>query len=408
MAKDRGNDFGLLWGGQTASLFGSQVSDVSIRLLAATTLAATPFQLGVLSAAQTVGFLLIALPAGVLADRMRRRPILITCDLVRACLLALVPLLWWLDLLTLPQLLVVAFTAGLAQVVFDVTYQSYVPTLVSRAGLVTANGRLESSRSTAVAAGPALGGALTQLINAANAVACTVVGYLVSAFTLWRIRTVEERPEPRERKIRTEIAEGLRFVVGNRLLRATTAAAATFNFCYGIMQPIVILLLVSELGLPGTAVGVLLALAGVGGLLGALAAGRIATAIGRARTIWVVELACAPVFLLLPLTSAGWGLGFFAVGYLLLHFLLSIFNVSNLSFRQALCPDHLLGRMNASVRFLMWGALPLGSLAGGLLGAQFGARWTLAIAGVGFFAAAAVLLASPLRTMRDLPEAVTA
>jgi predicted MFS family arabinose efflux permease len=401
--------FGLLWAGQTASVVGGQISDVSVRLFAATVLAATPFQLGLLSAAQTVGFLLIALPAGVLADRVRRRPVLIACDLLRAGLLVLVPVLWWLDVLTFPQLLAVVFAAGLAQVVFDVTYQSYVPALVGRATLVTANGRLESSRSTAVAAGPALGGALSQLFGAANAVFLTSAGYLASAFLLSRIPVVEEKPaRPDARSLRAEIVEGLKFVLGNKLLRVTTMAATLFNFSYGITQPLIVVLLVQELALAESAVGVMLALAGVGGLIGALVAGKIADAIGRSRAIWVSELACVPAFLLLPLTFPGWGLLFFAVGFFLMHLILSVFNVSNLSFRQAICPDRLLGRMNASVRFLMWGALPLGAVTGGLLGTVLGARWALVVAGAGFLAAALVLLASPLRQLRDLPETVAA
>ncbi|QTR05947.1 MFS transporter [Saccharothrix algeriensis] len=405
----RGGGFGLLWAGQTASVVGGQIGDVSVRLFAATALAATPLQLGFLSAAQTIGFLLVALPAGVLADRVRRRPVLITCNLLRAGLLALVPLLWWLDLLTLPQLLAVVVAAGLAQVVFDVTYQSYVPALVGRAGLVAANGRLESTRSTAVAAGPALGGVLSQALGAVNAVFLTSIGYLASAFLLSRIRAVEERPaRPEARSLRGEIAEGLKFVLGNGLLRATTVAATIFNFSYGMTQPLVIVLLVRELALTEAAVGAMLALAGAGGLVGALVAGKVADRIGRSRAIWVSELACVPAFLLLPLSFPGRGLAFFAVGFFLMHLILSVFNVSNLSFRQAICPDRLLGRMNASVRFLMWGALPLGGVAGGALGTALGTRWALVVAGAGFLFAALVLLASPLRRLRDLPEAVAA
>lgn len=409
MENARGSGFGLLWAGQAVSVVGGQIGDVSVRLFAATALAATPFQLGLLSAAQTVGFLLVALPAGVLADRVRRRPVLIACDLLRAGLLALVPVLWWLDVLTFPQLLVVVVAAGLAQVVFDVTYQSYVPALVGRAALVTANGRLESTRSTAVAAGPALGGVLSQALGAVNAVFLTSIGYLASALLLSRIRAVEERPaRPEARSLRAEIAEGLKFVLGNRLLRATTVAATIFNFSYGITQPLVVVLLVRDLVLPESAVGMMLALAGAGGLVGALVAGKVADAVGRSRAIWVSELACVPAFLLLPLTFPGWGLAFFAAGFFLMHLILSVFNVSNLSFRQAICPDRLLGRMNASVRFLMWGALPLGGVAGGVLGTALGTRWALVVAGAGFLCAALVLLASPLRGLRDLPEGVAA
>lgn len=284
-----------------------------------------------------------------------------------------------------------------------------VPALVGRAALVTANGRLESTRSTAVAAGPALGGVLSQALGVVNVVFLTSVGYLASAFLLSRIPVVEEQPARSEaRSLRAEIAEGLKFVLGNRLLRATTIAATIFNFSYGITQPLIVVLLVQELALTESAVGVMLALAGAGGLVGALVAGKIAEVIGRSRAIWVSELACVPAFLLLPLTFPGWGLAFFAVGFFLMHLILSVFNVSNLSFRQAICPDRLLGRMNASVRFLMWGALPLGAVAGGVLGTALGARWALAVAGAGFLCAALVLLVSPLRQLRDLPKTVAA
>ncbi|SCF24449.1 Transmembrane secretion effector [Micromonospora matsumotoense] len=170
-----------------------------------------------------------------------------------------------------------------------------------------------------------------------------------------------------------------------------------------MMQPLVILLLVRQLGLPDWMVGILLALAGVGGILGALVAGPVAGALGRARVIWLAELVCVPSFLLLPAAGAGLQMVLFAAGYMLLHVALSVFNVANLSFRQAICPDRLLGRMNASVRFLMWGALPLGALVGGLAGEHLSARGGLVVAGLGVFLAVAVLLASPLRSMRDLP-----
>jgi predicted O-methyltransferase YrrM/predicted MFS family arabinose efflux permease len=385
-------------------LVGNQISLVAISLLAATNLAATSVQLGALAAAQTVGFLLIGLPAGVLADRLPRRQTMMVCNLARAGLLLSIPIGAWLGNLTIHQLIVVAVLIGLAQVIFDVCYQSYLPGLVSREHLLVANGRLESSRSAAVAGGPALGGVLSQLLGSARAVALDAVGYVVSAVLLWRIRDTEPVPSPAGRRpVYREVLEGMRFVAGNPVLRTTTGAAAIYNLCYGMMQPLVILLLVTHLRLPGTIVGVLLAAAGVGGLLGAFVAGRVARRVGSIRTILVAELGSAPCLLLLPLAGPGWGLTYFAAGYLALHLLLSIFNVANVSLRQASCPDHLLGRMNATVRFAAWGALPIGAVAGGFLGELVGPRFALTIAGLGLLVAAGWLFASPLRGMRDLP-----
>jgi predicted MFS family arabinose efflux permease len=398
--------FRLLWAGQSVSLLGTQISDLAIRLLAATTLAASSAQLGLLTAAQTAGFLLVGLPAGVVADRVDRRRLLIGADLARAALLVSIPVVGWLGHLTYGLVVAIAFAAGLVQVLFDVTYQSFVPALVGRPRLVAANGRLESSRSSALAGGPALGGLLVQLMGAANAVMLDAASYLVSVACLVRIRVTDIAAPPalqsaRRGSIRADIAEGLRFVIRDPILRATTIAATIFNLCYGIMQPVVVFLLVSRLRLSASTVGGLFAAAGVGGLLGGLVAARIARRLGYASAIWITELVFAPAFLLLPLTGHGYRLALFVVGYFVLHFALTVFNVANLSLRQVVCPDRLLGRMNASVRFLMWGALPLGGLLGGLLGSVIGPRATLVVAGIAVLGGAVTLLLSPLRSMRD-------
>ncbi|MCS7476582.1 MFS transporter [Umezawaea endophytica] len=399
-------DFRLLWVGDTVSQFGSSIERTVLPLLAATTLAATPWEMGVLNAAGTAAFLLIGLPAGVWADRLRRRPLMITTDLLRAGLLLSVPLAWWLGVLTLSQLVVVALLVGVCTVFFDVAYQSYLPSLIGREHLVEGNSKLQASQSVAEVSGPALAGGIAQWIGAANGVLATGLGYLSSALFLWRIKTVEPAPLPHTgRKLRTDIAEGLRFVFDNRSLRAIVSCTGTSNFFSGLEMAVLILFLIREVGLTAGVVGLLLSAGGVGGVLGAVTANWWNQRLGRTRAIWLPMLFTQPFGLLLPLTANDWRVGLSMVGMAITAYGVIIYNVSQVSFRQTLCPDHLLGRMNASIRFLVWGTIPLGGLIGGVLGGWAGVRTTLWIAMVGQILAVVWILLSPLRTTRD--EAAT-
>lgn len=402
-ATGRAGVFGQLWTGQTVSLVGTHMGDVAIKLLAAAVLAATPFQLGLLAMSQTGGFLLFGLVAGVVVDRLPRRPILVVCDVVRAALLATIPLVWLWGRLSLAYLLVVTLLVSVTGVFFEVAYRSVLPSIVPRESLPSANGKLESTRSGAQAAGPAVGGSLVQVIGAAYVVGLNALAHLVSAAFFFRMRVQEPaRSELRTgATMRADIAEGLRFVLTHRILRAITAAAATFNFCYGILTPLVVALLVNELALPASTVGWLFACAGIGGFCGAVLAQPVVRRIGMARSICVTEAVTGPACLLLIAGSGRLAVGGFALGWLSLHVALSVFNVAQVSFRQALCPPHLLGRMNASVRFLMWGALPLGGLAGGVLATALTVRLGIMIAALGLVVAAVVLFLSPLWRLRS-------
>jgi len=224
-------DFRLLWLGDTVSQFGSIVTNTAAPLLAALVLAATPFQMGLLGAADTAAFLLVGLPAGAWVDRMRRRPLMLSADLGRALLLASIPVAWWFGVLTLTQLILIGLAVGVLTVFFDVAYQSFLPALVSRDKLMEGNSKLQASQSVAQVSGPAIGGWLTQLIGGANAIGLNALGFLWSASCLFRIRTVEPAVERgTDRKLRREIAEGLRFVFGNRSLVGIVGCTATSNF----------------------------------------------------------------------------------------------------------------------------------------------------------------------------------
>jgi MFS family permease len=403
----RHRDFLLLWCGETVSQVGTMVSHLALPLLAATVLGATPWEMGLLVAAERGAFLLVGLPAGVLLDRVRRRPVMIAADLVRFALFASIPLAWALDVLTFAQLLVVAFLGSVATVFFDVGYQSILPAVVGRAGLVEGNVKLESTRAAAETAGPALGGGLVQLVGAAAAVLLDAVSYLVSAAFLLRMRTREAIParDP-ARSLRAEMAEGLRYVLGHPLLRPIALTTGTGNLFSGVLAAVSVLFLARELGQPPAVIGLVLAAGSVGGLVGALTAGQWIRGLGQGRTVVTALLVTGPVALVLPLTTAGAGLAWFALGMAAVAYGGVVYNVAQVSFRQAVTPDHLLGRMNASIRFLVWGTIPIGGLLGGALGELIGLRATLLVTAVGMVLSPVWVIASPLRRLRDLPADV--
>jgi MFS family permease len=400
-------NFRRLWLGDTVSQLGSSITFTAVPLLAALVLAATPFQMGLLGAAENAAFLLVGLPAGVWVDRMRRRPLMLGADLGRAVLLASVPVAWWFGVLTLTQLILVGLVVGVLTVFFDVAYQSFLPTLVARSKLVEGNAKLQASQTVAQVSGPAVGGWLTQFFGAANAVLVDSLSYVVSAACLWRIRVDEPKPERVPGStLRTDIAEGLRFVFRNRSLVGIVGCTGSSNFCTNMIGAVSVLLLTRQLGASPGVVGLLMAAGSVGGVLGALSAGRIAATIGQARAIWLVPLVTGPFILLVPLAGHGAALTLYAAGMAVSWFGGVVYNVAQVSYRQAICPDRLLGRMNASVRFMVWGTLPLGSLAGGALGELIGVRPTMWVGAIGASLAALPVVFSPLRKLRDLPDTV--
>ncbi|MFJ6674124.1 MFS transporter [Actinosynnema sp. NPDC091369] len=391
-------DFRLLWAGDTISQFGSAIGRTVLPLLAVGALAATPFEMGVLSAAGTAAFLLIGLPAGVWVDRLSRRPVMLVADFTRAALLLSVPVAWWLGVLTLAQLVVVALLVGAATVLFDIAYQSYLPALVGRDQLVEGNSKLEASRAVAEVSGPAAAGGVAQAVGAAFGVFATAVGYVASAVFLLRIRTVEPPPrQPDKPGLRHEVAEGLRFVFGHRSLRAIVGCTGTANFFGGMAAAVLMLFLVRELGLSEGVVGLVLSTAGIGGVLGALTVNRWNARFGQTTVIWLSGLVTWPFGVLVPFGAADWRIVFVLLGEAAVAYGATVYNIAQVSYRQSICPDHLLGRMNASIRFVVWGAMPLGGLVGGVLGGGIGVTATLAVGMACQAASVLWVVLSPLR-----------
>jgi predicted MFS family arabinose efflux permease len=365
--------------------------------------------MGTLAAASTAAFLIIGLPAGVWVDRLRRRRVMIASDVGRIVALGSIPVTYAFGVLHLPQLYFVALASGAFTVFFDVAYQSYLPSLVGREHLVEGNAKLTGSQQAAQVAGPSLAGGLVQAIGGSFAVALDAASFLVSAVAVGAIRTSEpvpSVPEDGHPRLRHDIGQGLRFVFGHPLLRAITATTATSNLFSGIQIAIEVLFLVRVVHASPGVIGLLFAVGGVGGVLAALLAAPVARWIGGARATLISSFAVAGG-LLMPVATPGVGVLFFGAGLFLSSFAVVVYNVNQVSFRQRLCPDRMLGRMNATIRFVVYGLLPVGALAGGAIGAAIGPRPTLWVAMSGEAVAAVWLLASPIRRMKDFPNQAT-
>ena len=399
------HDYRQLFAATTVSQVGFHITALAVPLVAIITLDAGAFEVGVLAAVSMAPFLLVGLPAGAWVDRMRRRRVLIAGDLGRAGLLVTVPVAGWVGALTIWHLYAVAFGVGVFTVFFDVAYQSYLPHLVGRAHLVEGNARLESVRAVAQLAGPALAGQLVRLLTAPVALLVDAVALAGSALFVTRIRKPEQRPAraPDARLLR-EIGQGLRFVLGHRLLRAIVTCTASFNLLAAAYGPMMLVYLERDLAQDAGTIGLVLALLGAGGLAGALLARRFAGLIGQGPAIWVSAALSAPFMLLLPLLAEpGWRLWVAAAGGAVASVGVVVYNITQVSFRQAITPDHLLGRMNATIRFLVFGTIPVGGVLGGALGEVLGVRGALLVAALGQCLAFLPVFLSPLRTMRTLP-----
>jgi MFS family permease len=414
----------LLWTGQAISEIGSAVTIVALPLAAVLLLHASTFQVGLLSAATTVCFLLVALPAGLIVDRVAKRRLMIVCDAARMLIIGSVAVSAAFGVLTMAQLFAVGFLAGLATVFFDVAYQSYVPSLVARDTLHDANGKLGATQAFSEVAGPGLGGALFGLLRA-GAMAADAISYAASTATLLLIRarelagsdtgapagpysagTVADAvpAKPRLSGLRTELFAGLSFVFGHKVLRKIAACTGTANLFGSMSGALQIIFLVRVLGVPPAGTGLLISIGSLGGILGGVLSGRLSRWIGTARIIWFSVGVFGVIPIVIPLTEPGARLALFPIGIAGLSFTVVLYNIAQLSYRQLICPPHLLGRMNAAMRWVVWGTLPLGGLLGGVFGSLLGVRTTIWIAVIGMWAAGLWVFFSPLRKMRDIPS----
>lgn len=404
----RNRNFLWLWGGDAISQLGSQFTLLAIPVLAVTILQATELEVGFLNAAQTAAFLLVGLPAGAWVDRMRKRRVMIGADLVRAVALGIIPVLALTGTLHIWHLYFVAAVIGVATVFFDVSYQSYPPILLPGTQIGSANSKLEATAQVARIGGPGLAGGLLAIVSVPVLLIVDAVSYLFSAFAIWQIRDDEKRQDPADRQsLPKEIAEGVRFVFGHPLLRrivGTTGASNLFGTIATTLLPVLVL---RTLGLDPIALGIILGVGSAGGLLGAIATPWLQKRIGEGTVISVSSIVFGVALLALPLSAMlprVASLPVLVASEFVVSFAVLVYNITQVTMRQRICPPRLLGRMNASIRFVVWGVMPIGALVSGVLGTAIGLVPTMWIGAIGGLLGAGFVVFSPLTTMKVLPK----
>ncbi|HEY0443146.1 MAG TPA: MFS transporter [Candidatus Limnocylindrales bacterium] len=431
-------DFVKLWSAATISLFGTQISQIAIPVIAVVILDVPPWQVALLGTLEFLPFLLFTLPAGVWVDRLPRRRILISGDLGRAVMLATIPIAFELHSLTIWQLYVVAFVNGIFTVFFDIADQSYLPTVVDRNQLVDANGKLQASVSTAQVIGQPLGGGIVGLLSAPIAVILDAVSYAASAFLVFLIRRTEHSTNARASAagpaaevvgdspasgtsvaaeatvgasaatdrpgLRQEISEGLRYVVGHPYLRNIAATTGSSNFFSNVAFAIFPVFVLRDLALSAADFGLIGGAFGVGALVGAVTAGRVAGRFHIGPTIVVSILVGSVPQLLIPLSTHSTALLLIGGSGLFSGWSNMVYNINQVSLRQSITPERMLGRMNATMRFIVWGTIPIGQVVGGVIATAFGtvtAIWVGVIGGLFVFLP---VFFSPVRTLERIPD----
>jgi MFS family permease len=399
-------DFLTLWAAQTLATLSANVTNLALPLIAALTLHASPFEMGLLGTMATLPNIMIGLFAGTWADRARRRPIMIAADVIRALLLCSIPIAAAVNMLTIWQLYAVLFLSGVCTTFFDVANVSYLPSLVGRDQLTSANSRIVASTSVAGAVGPGLAGGLVQLLTAPIAILVDACSLALSAALMSAIRSQEPEPAAtsRRRSIGQDTSEGLRSLFRDPLLRTLAGSSMLYLFFSSIMLAVYVLYATRSLAIAPAALGLIFGLGGTGAVLGAIISTRVARQLGIGLAMIGTNLLSALFLLLIPLAGdLPFGATFWlGMAQVVSQMMGTVFYIHQTSLRLAITPDHMLGRMNASYRFLTMGAIPLGSFLGGVLGETIGLRSTLIVGGLGMLLPVVWLLRSPARALQTI------
>lgn len=396
-----------LWAGQTAAQVGFQVGTLATSAIAITVLHASETQIGILSGLQTLAFLIVGLPAGAWVDGWRKRHVMITANLARIAALVSIPIAYAFFSLTIAHLMVVAALLGLSTVFFDVAYQSYVPMIASKRYIGAANGRLEASYQVGRAGGPGLGGWLLGVLAPPLAYLLTASTYVCSTWAIWRIRTPEPRPAHSDASLRSQIVDGLSFVRGQRLLFPLFSCIACAAFAGAGIQVLLPILVLRTLGMSATQLGLLLSAGALGGILGALTRPAWITRLGIGRCIIITNIVGVSALLAQPASvhvpfAAAWVI---ACSGVVSSYFITIYNVTQMSLRQEICPPDMLGRMNAIFRFAVWGVMPLGSFVAGIIASWVGVEATMYIFTAASIAAGIAMGFTPAARIRGTSAA---
>ena len=363
------------WFSDTVSQFGGQFSGFALPVLAVLSLNATSLDIGIITALRVVPYPLLGLFVGVWADRFRKRRIMVVCNIGSMLILVSVPISFVLKTLSLTQLFAVSLVSGVFSVFFDISYQAYLPMLVERKDLIEGNQKLQLSASGAQVAGPGMAGVVYQLIGGAFTVAVDAIGYLVSTVTLLFVRK-DEPPKVRREgdpapDFFAEMKEGLDVVIGNKYLRMIAGCTATSNFGVNMVQAVLVIFALRILHFTTSEYGIVLSIGALGFLAGVLVVNRLTLRLGLG-PILALSITLSAAYILFPVALLGYSFVVVSAVSFVVGLSIPTYNVNQISLRQAITPDRLQGRMNATMRTIVWGTIPVGSLVGGLLGVEIG------------------------------------
>lgn len=397
--------FVLLVSGETAATFLAAFLHLALPTLAVTVLLASESQVGLIGAAEGLPFLLLTLPAGAWVDRLSRRRVMIAANLTRAALVGLIPIAWGLGLLSIPWLLWIVFGLGVCRVFFDVAFMSIVPTIVPKAQLTQANSGLTATFESANTVGPVVAGPLVGAMGAAMAPLLSVGGFLASAFAMWRIKEPKVTRAAVKRDLAGEIREGLDFVRHHPLVSRVVYSAMFSNLFGGLMFTMFPVLVLREFEFGTTGFGWLMAFSSLGAISGALAGPHFVRRFGDGHSIPITSLIVGVAGFGVPLAFVvphAWAFATLAVSGFVMLFGIVSFNVAQVSMRQRVCPERLLGRMNATIRFAIWGVGPIAALLSGIMAEALGLETLYWIGATGAMAAEFILVFSPLWRLRKV------
>ncbi|MEV8507257.1 MFS transporter [Actinoplanes sp. NPDC051475] len=392
------------WSAGTTSGLGSAVGGVALPLTALAVLDATPFEMGLIAAARYAAWIVIGLPAGVIVQRLPLRGTQVGADLARAAAVASIPLAWWAGRLTVAHLVVTALVISFANVLFDVANATFLPEIVGRDQLQSRNSLTSGTHAATELGGPSVGGVIVQVLGAVPTLLVDAVSYLLSA-ALLRTLPARRAAEPaRGAPMGEMIREGFAYVVRHPAMGPGMWAATAVNFVCGAQLALYPLYLVRDLHAAPGLVGVLLAADGVGTLIGAALTTRFTDAVGTARGLIVSGFVAAAGALVVPWGAGHTAYATFVLGNLAFAAGVVVLSVTTRTYRQTASPPELLSRVMATVRFVSWGAIPVGGLVAGTLAGPFGARATLVVLGAVTVCAPLAWLLSPVRGQRDLVD----
>lgn len=399
-------DFMRLWIGETVEWFGGQITYLALPTIAILALKAGAFDIGVLNALGYLAFPILGIFVGVMGDRWPRRPMMVLANIVQVVALATIPTAFLLYRMSLYHLFAVAAVMGVSTVFFEVAYQSYLPALIDRENLIEGNSRLTTSESASEIAGPALAGFLIQLVGAAMAITADALATLFAALAIFSIKKTEEKYASKaERNFAREVREGVETIFGNPLLRSLAAMTTTLNLGSGIFSAVFFLFMYNELEMSPGVAGIVLGIGSVGSLIGAVSAPRVARKLGLGHTLAVGLSLVGLGLVAIPLAKYGPSAPVLAALWLVSGVGITIYNINQISLRQATVPDRLQGRMNATMRAIVWGALPIGAFVGGILGTEFGITRTIIIGGLVSLLPVLLIVLSPVGSLHQIPEA---